>query len=389
MTSVQDLSDSESKSSLSSQRNKAETDDVNRRNTNTEDDLALPNYDERDLASNVWATIEINGPNDNYPGQKGNEIRTTRYRWYSFIPMTFLEQYRVLSNIYYIFVLIVCFLPMSPVHYLFQLIPMLVVLIVSMIKAGVEDLMKHFEDKKRNQAPVLIYQNGQFVQKRAQDIRVGNIIKITEDSMIPADLLYVGSNQESGLCYYSETNLNGETAVKTMQTHPAFEGQNPIDLVTRKKYTVDVGEPDRDLTRFDARLKCGSQFWSISVHSVLFRGVSTHYTDSVYGIVLRTGHDTKIMKNVRQTPSKLTTFDKNLNRILIIVFVFKMILCLLSTFLGVWLDKGDRFPMIKTLYPGYGQSFFEYFTQYFVLYSYLFPISLTVTIEIIRLPRNV
>lgn len=389
MTSVQEFSDSNSQSDQLSIDDKAETDENKQRNMNNDDDLALPNYDDRDVNGNIWASIDVNGANENYPGQKGNEIRTTRYRWYTFIPMTFLEQYRVLSNIYYIFVLIVCFLPMSPVHYLFQLVPMLVVLIVSMIKAGVEDLMKHFEDKKRNQAPALIFKNGEFVQQKAEDIRVGNLIKITEDSMVPADILFVGSNQESGLCYYSETNLNGETAVKTMQTHPAFEGQNPTDLITRKKFVIDVGEPDRDLTRFDARLKSGTQFWSISVHNVLFRGVSTHYTDNVYGIVLRTGHDTKIMKNVRTTPSKLTTFDRNLNRILIIVFVFKMVLCLLSTFLGVWLDKGDRFPLIKPLYPGYGQSFFEYFTQYFVLYSYLFPISLTVTIEIIRLFHKV
>lgn len=332
-----------------------------------------------------WATINVYGENLNYPGQKGNEIRTTRYRWYSFIPMTFLEQYRVLSNIYYIFVLIVCFLPMSPVHYLFQLVPMIVVLIVSMIKSGVEDLLKHFEDKKRNQAPTLVYRSGSFVTVNAEDVNVGDIVKLEEDQMVPSDLLFIGSNQESSLCYFSETNLNGETAVKTMQAHPAFEGQDPIENVTHHKYQVDLAQPDRDLTRFDARLRCGNQVWSISINNVLLRGVTTHYTDCVIGIALRTGHDTKIMENVHTTPSKLTKFDRNLNRILIIVFVFKMILCLLSTFLGVWLDKGQRFPLISKLYPGYGQSFFEYFTQYFVLYSYLFPISLTVTIEIIRL----
>lgn len=379
----------------------------------SQDDKSASSIDENDstdqiraVSSDVWATIEINAdwsednnlPKSqfvtNYPGQKDNEVRTTRYRWYTFIPLTLLEQYRVLSNIYYIFVLIVSFLPMSPLSYFFQLIPMLIVLIVSMIKSGVEDLMKHFEDKKRNSAPVLSYdrKSGQFKEVHAQDLHVGDILKIDQDMMVPSDCLFVGSSQESSLCYFSETNLNGETAVKTMQPHPTFGASEfvgnidqIVNHITSTEYYVDVPEPDRDLTRFDARLKKGDEFWPITIHNVLLRGTATHYTDNVICVVLRTGHDTKVMKNIKMPPAKLTKFDKNLNRILIIVFILKMILCLISTFVGVEGDKGKQFPLIKPLYESYGMSWLEYFTQYFVLYSYLFPISLTVTIEIIRL----
>ncbi|OHT10805.1 putative phospholipid-transporting ATPase DRS2 [Tritrichomonas foetus] len=380
------LHDSSSDSSSVNSRRGQKTDSISKRTSKTAFDLD-PNRE-------IWATIEVNGLdypkgqiniNSQYPGQVGNEVRTTRYRWYTFIPLTLYEQYRVLSNIYYILVLIVSFLPMSPLSYLFQLVPMVVVLIISMIKSGVEDLIKHFDDKKRNNAPAFVYRNGDFVEIKASEIKVGDILRITEDSMVPADCLYVGSKHESSLCYYSETNLNGETAVKTMQPHPAFSEKNAIEEVTTSQYFIDLPEPDRDLTRFDARLKNLNKFWPISIHNVLLRGVSTHYTDEVLCVVLRTGHDTKIMKNIKTPPAKRTQFDKNLNRILIIVFIFKMILCLISTFLGVEGDKGNSFPLIKETYSSYGSAFLEYFTQYFVLYSYLFPISLTVTIEIIRL----
>ena len=379
-------------------------------------------------SSDVWATIEVNGDNPDYPGQNGNEVRTTRYRWYTFIPMTLFEQYRVLSNIYYIFVLIISFLPMSPLSYLFQLIPMIIILIVSMVKSGVEDLIKHFDDKERNNAPAAVYRDGMFVKIKASEIKVGDILNITEDSMVPSDCLYIWSSQESHLCYFSETNLNGETAVKTMQPHPAFDHSNKsligtlksdenddnsyysktnksqtsndskksidsesddctevISSILSSKYYVDLPQPDKDLTQFNGRLRAGDNIWPISINNVLLRGSTTHYTDNVLGIVLRTGHDTKVMKNIRLPPAKLTKFDKNLNRILIIVFIFKMILCLVSTFVGVEGDKGEDFPLIKETYNSYGTSFLEYFTQYFVLYSYLFPVSLTVTIEIVRL----
>ena len=341
----------------------------------------VDNFDDK----SVWAKININGQNLKYPGQKGNEVRTTRYRWFTFLPMTLFEQYRSLTNVYYIIVLIISFLPQSPISYLFQLVPMIIILIVSMVKAGIEDLLKHNEDNKRNRAPVTVYRDGHFVKVKAQDIRVGEIVKISEDSMVPADLLFIGSSQEAGLCYYSETNLNGETAVKTMQTHPAFDKQNAIELISRNHFVAEVGEPDRILTKFDARLTNGNEVWPISINNILLSGCTTHFTENILGIALRTGHDTKIMKNVRKTPSKLTRFDKNLNIVLIIVFIFKIILCFICTFVGVHFDNGREFPLMKDLYPGYGTSFYEFFTQYFVLYSYLFPISLMVTIEIIRL----
>jgi phospholipid-translocating P-type ATPase (flippase) len=151
------------------------------------------------------------------------------------------------------------------------------------------------------------------------------------------------------------------------------------------EYEIDLSLPDRDLTRYHACLRHDDQFWPISIQNILLRGASTHYTESVVGVSIRTGHDTKIMKNMKHPPAKLTQFDRNLNRILIILFVFEMILCWTATVVGVSLDDGHTFGVIKELYPGYGTSLMEYFCQYFVLFSYLFPISTTVTIEIVRL----
>ena len=337
----------------------------------------------------VWTTIQVLGSNPNYPGQKDNEIHTTRYRWWSFLPLMLYEQYRVLTNVYFLIVLVVTFLPWSPVNYIFQLMPVLFVLIVSMVKSGVEDLIKRREDRKRNNAPVLIYRDGEFRQMHARDIRVGDVVKMSEDALVPSDILFIGSDQDAGLAYYSEANLNGETAVKTMQCHPAFDHHHAIEQLESGSWSIDVGKPDRDLTRFDARLKKGNEFWPITIHHMLLRGVSTHYTENIIGIVIRTGHDTKVMQNMKRPPAKMTQFDRNLNKILIIVFCFKLLLCLGCTFAGVAFDNGSTFKVIEDLYPGYGQSWGEYFVQYFILYSYLFPPSMQVTIEIIRLFHSI
>ncbi|OHT08930.1 putative phospholipid-transporting ATPase DRS2 [Tritrichomonas foetus] len=336
-----------------------------------------------------WASVEVFGNNPDYQGQKDNIVKTTRYTILTFIPLTLFENFRNLSNIYFLIVMLVSFLPISPVGYIFQLLPLVFVILVSMVKAAIEDLLKGKEDKKRNQQKVHVYRDGVFKDICSSELVVGDVLKITEDEMVPTDLLYIGSSQEEKLCYFSETNLNGETAVKTMSCFPLFKDTDAINELSSKKYYVDLGEPDRDLTRFDARMRCGDKFWSISIHNVLLRGVCTHYTENVLGIVLRTGHDTKIMKNIKHPPAKMTSFDKKLNKMLIVIFIVNLIICVISAGLGCYKERNTSFTLISQLIKPLGTSYTEYFVQFFILYSYFIPISLMVTIELLRLYHKI
>jgi P-type E1-E2 ATPase len=134
----------------------------------------------------------------------------------------------------------------------FQLLPLVFVVLVSMLKAAFKDLMKHKEDNRRNQQLVNVWRDGGWHEIVSVALAVGDIIRITDDAFVPSDLLYVGSSEPSNLCYYRETNLNGETAVKTMQCFPIFQDEDVIETVTNRHFIVDVGPPDRDLTRSQA-----------------------------------------------------------------------------------------------------------------------------------------
>ena len=47
-----------------------------------------------DNGSDVWATIPFVYFNDQYPGQKDNFVKTTRYTFWNFIPLTLFENFR-------------------------------------------------------------------------------------------------------------------------------------------------------------------------------------------------------------------------------------------------------------------------------------------------------
>lgn len=335
-------------------------------------------------SGSLWTEVVIGRNNPDYPGQKDNYVRTHRYTILTFIPLTLLENYRILTNVYFLIVLIFSILPTSPVNFLFTLVPILVVLLVSMIKAGVEDYFKYRHDQIRNKAPVKIFKNGKWVDSISRDIKAGDIVMFVDDQMILCDLLYITSSNERQTANFSVSELNGETSVHTILPHRSFKGKSFPECINKHDYKIQLGKPDSDLYKFNATL-IGRESHGLSIDNFLLRGSVVKYTDYVIGCAVRTGHDTKIMKNLIHPPSKLTKFDKDINGLIIFVFSIKIFFVFLMSGMCAYYEDSEKFPLIKDAITSKGQSFLDAFLQYFVLLSYLIPVSLMVSIEAVRL----
>lgn len=317
-----------------------------------------------------------------YPGQQDNYVRTTRYNIWTFIPLTLYENFRNVTNLYFLLILIMSFLPYSPVSWVFNFLPLVFVLLVSMIKLGIEDYLKYRQDVKRNKTPVDIYRFGEWVTVESSKIHVGDLVMIKAGDTVPCDMLYLTSSNENRTTNYSETSLNGESAIKTMSQHPAFENLEIPKTFFRQQFYVHVGPPSANLYKFDAKLVCDDQKWGISMQNILLRGCQMHFTDWVIGVALRTGHDCTIMKNRRSPPAKMTKFDNDINYMIIYIFIFKMILVLCLSISNMVMQHKE--PILASVRDSYGIAFGKSFLQFFILFSYMIPISLMVTIEVIR-----
>lgn len=70
---------------------------------------------------------------------------------------------------------------------------------------------------------------------------------------------------------------------------------------------------------------------------LLLRGAMLRNTSWVFGIVIYTGHETKLMKNSTSAPLKRSTVDKMTNRQILLLFIILIVLCLLSAvFSELW-----------------------------------------------------
>jgi Cation transport ATPase len=109
-------------------------------------------------------------------------------------------------------------------------VPLAFIICVSMLKDIVEDYKRHLSDSEENNRKTRVLRNGQFVDCKWRDLRVGNIIlvrvifacvtlQVREDEYFPADVLILKSGGKKGAVYIETKNLDGETNLKFKTAH--------------------------------------------------------------------------------------------------------------------------------------------------------------------------
>ena len=95
------------------------------------------------------------------------------------------------------------------------------------------------------------------------------------------------------------------------------------------------------------------------------------------------GRDTKLSLNAREPPSKFSTIENRLNRIIAGVFGFKLVLITALTIgHGIWNSANSDGATYLESEEDAVLNMVKVFFSFFVLLSYLIPISLMVTYEV-------
>lgn len=312
--------------------------------------------------------------------QPNNYVRTTRYTPLTFIPLTLLENFQRFANIYFLIMAVLSFLPWSPITSVVQILPMLFVIAVSMLKSGIEDLIRYQNDRKDNAIIYEIYdkKSQSFVPKHSADIKPGDIIRIKNEQEIPSDVVIIGVSSNDGISYINEVNLNGETALK--QKRCLFGTRQPT---TEFEAELRVPKPNQDILKLDGLLLSQNHNFPFSIKNCYLRGCMLMHTSWALGIALYTGHDTRIIMNTRKAPHKTSILERRLNQLTFGNFVINFLLVFILTFCAMYHEKNLKFIWITQI-KNMASVFFQIFIAYAILLSYLIPISLYVTIEVVR-----
>ena len=107
------------------------------------------------------------------------------------------------------------------------MLPLLFVLFVTAVKDAYEDYRRYKSDRDMNSRPCKRIRSDDTTDDVTEietavevetitwaDLSVGDLAVVQRDEAIPADILVLASSGESGVCYISSMNLDGETNLK-------------------------------------------------------------------------------------------------------------------------------------------------------------------------------
>ncbi|KAM9066131.1 phospholipid-transporting ATPase VB isoform 2-T2 [Sarcophilus harrisii] len=325
----------------------------------------------------------------------GNRIHTTKYTPFNFVPRNLFEQFHRWANLYFLFLVILNWIPSLEV---FQreitMLPLTVVLLIIMVKDGVEDYKKYRFDREINSSNIQIYEKKEqdYVQKHWKDVRVGDFVQLQCNEIIPADILLLFSSDPSGVCHLETANLDGETNLKQRRVVKGFLHQEPRFEPELFQNKIVCEKPNNNLSKFKGYMEHPDQTRTgFNSESLLLRGCTIRNTEVVVGIVIYAGHETKAMLNNSGPRYKRSKIERQMNMDIFFCVWILFFMCLIGAIgHGIWKGKFSRLPPFDVpdangSFPPVALQGFYMFLTMIILLQILIPISLYVSIELVKL----
>ncbi|WVZ10530.1 hypothetical protein V8G54_015060 [Vigna mungo] len=144
--------------------------------------------------------------------------------------------------------------------------------------------------------------NGTFGLRSWQKIVVGDVVKVEKHQFFPTDLLLLASSYEDGICYLEIMNLDGETNFKVKRSLEATLSLDNDQAFKDFSRTIYCEDPNPNLYTFIGNFEHENQVYPLDPSQILLKHSKLMNTDHVYGVVIFTGHDSKVMQNSTKFP---------------------------------------------------------------------------------------
>lgn len=278
-------------------------------------------------------------------------------------------------NSFFLAIAILQFLPkFSTISPGLVILPLIVVLGITAIKDGYEDIKRHQSDRRVNHAEIHALSGGDWVNPNAmeqktrtfvrgivpksrskpvksvkntgpqdiemlehgipaiasdaetpngphwkktmwEDVRVGDFVKIMDNESFPADILICATSEDENVAFIETKNLDGETNLKSRNAVPVLTHLRTAADCARSenKFHIDLDRPDTNMYRLLGAVVAGEEKYPLDIQMTMLRGTVLRNTEWAIGIVIFTGEDTKIVLNSGGTPSKRSKVERQMN----------------------------------------------------------------------------
>ncbi|XP_041692766.1 phospholipid-transporting ATPase ID isoform X1 [Coregonus clupeaformis] len=333
--------------------------------------------------------------NDKFP-YADNHIKTSKYNVFTFLPINLFEQFQRVANTYFLVLLILQLIPeISSLSWVTTTVPLVLVLVITAVKDATDDYFRYKSDQQVNnrQSQVL---RGNLQNEKWMNVCVGDIVKLENNQFVAADTLLLSSSEPYGLCYIETAELDGETNLKVRQALTVTSDLG-ADIAKLADFNGEVicEPPNNKLDRFTGTLYWRDNKYPLDNEKMLLRGCVLRNTDWCFGMVIFAGLQTKLMQNCGRTKFKRTSIDKLMNTL--VLWIFGFLVCMgviLAIGNTIWEQKVGRSFSVYLLWDepirnnNVVFSGFLTFWSYIIILNTMVPISLYLSVEVIRLGHS-
>ena len=328
-----------------------------------------------------------------------NFVKTSKYELYNFLPKFLMEEFNPrtkIANCYFGLIGGLQCIPQisntqgMPTVY----IPLTVVLAVNAMLQALEDIGRHRADAAANASSAMRWSNGRFEEVEWKDLVVGDFVRLESREIVPADVVVLSVAEKEGqppqgICYVETKSLDGETNLKVRNAMPNTVGKVDFEgtSVGSMRGLVEMEHPNKLTDSFQGVLSIdGMGREAIQLTNVLLRGCVLRNTDWIVGLVVNTGHDSKIMMSSRATRSKTSNLESLASGQIRYIILLLLLVCFTGTTgQAIW-DAANH--IINMWYLGWidtpGATWIKNFFYFFLLHATFIPVSLYVSMSLSR-----
>uniref|UniRef100_H3BZX2 Phospholipid-transporting ATPase n=1 Tax=Tetraodon nigroviridis TaxID=99883 RepID=H3BZX2_TETNG len=311
-----------------------------------------------------------------------NKIRTTKYSLLSFLPKNLFEQLHRVANIYFILIAVLNFVPaLEAFQREIALIPIIFVLTVTMVKDIWEDYRRFNSDFFINRLPCHVFNSERLNTHTTLPI----FIYFCYVLAIGVGLLWNSLNKN--YCLTNNTYIYLCTDIKKKIFMSFFVSRKL--RWTMRGFTVElnVKTPSHDLSRFRGYIEHpDGHRVALNNGNLLLRSCTIRNTENVVGIVIYAGHETKAMMNNSGPRYKCSLLERRLNTDILWCVLLLFVMCLTTAIgHGLWKRNLDKSLFDTSLDISPALAGFHVFWTMIIVLQVLIPISLYVSIEIVKL----
>ncbi|CEL99327.1 unnamed protein product [Vitrella brassicaformis CCMP3155] len=319
-----------------------------------------------------------------------NTVRTSRYTVLNMVPKNLFEQFKRAANFWFLWISILQLLPqeLSPTNKWATIMPLSVVIFITMCKDAIEDHRRALNDRSVNNFPVQkidpYLKESKIVKWK--HLKVGDIVVLESEQDVPADIVVLATSGDEGECYVETAMLDGETNLKLKHAVELTKNDNQIRLIAALRGFIKCELPNKRLDSFSGTIGKDEfpRVEPIEQKNFVLKGSKIRNTKWLYGAVVYTGSDTRMMQNSKAAPSKRSRIERQTNYLLAIIFSVLLTACIVSVILALSFPLGEK---VETFFAGRQMDYADkiwMIVTFIILYNNMVPISLYVTIDIVK-----